>query len=224
MTNKRQITLEYEVAKFGPSGVGKVELWVTRDDGQSWQKSGGDMNVNTPLPGDAKVGTGALKQSLVVDLHEDGIYGFILTVKSGAGLGKPAPRSGDVPHMRVEVDTKAPKATLFRPEPDPTRRDTLILRWTAQDNNLGPTPFSLQWAEKKGGKWEPIGSSELPNSQGQVSSYAWQVPADIPHHVFLRLTVRDTAGNVAIAETDEPVLVDLNEPEVQSLRLGSSPR
>ena len=55
--------------------------------------------------------------------------------------------------------------------------------------------------------------------------YAWHVPAKCRIRVFLRLTVRDLAGNVSVAETDEPILVDMSEPEVTSIHLGgSSPR
>ena len=36
----------------------------------------------------------------------------------------------------------------------------------------------------------------------------------MPPKVYLRLTVRDLANNVAVAETAEPILIDLNEPEV----------
>jgi hypothetical protein len=148
------------------------------------------------------------------------VYGFYLVVRSGGGLGKPEPQSGELPQMRIEVDTKAPEAQLILPKADSTRRDVLILRWWARDNNLGPTPITLQWAERKAGSWETIGDAELQN----CGQYAWKVPTNIPDRVFLRLIVRDMAGNVAIGETAEPILVDLNEPEVTSLRLSGTPR
>jgi hypothetical protein len=51
------------------------------------------------------------------------------------------------------------------------------------------------------------------------------VPEDTPPKVYLRLSVRDTAGNVAVAQTPQPVLIDLTEPEVGNVRLRtSSPR
>ncbi len=36
----------------------------------------------------------------------------------------------------------------------------------------------------------------------------------MPPKVYLKLSVSDTAGNVAVAETSEPVLIDLVKPEV----------
>jgi hypothetical protein len=35
--------------------------------------------------------------------------------------------------------------------------------------------------------------------------------------------VRDTAGNVAEAKTNEPVLVDLSVPEVDGITVGDKP-
>jgi hypothetical protein len=41
----------------------------------------------------------------------------------------------------------------------------------------------------------------------------------IPARVYLRLKVRDSADNAAVAQTPDPILVDLHTPEVQSLKL-----
>jgi hypothetical protein len=221
MVRKRQITIDYEVTKYGPSGVKSVELYVTRDDGRSWQRSDGEENINTPPPADPHAAPASLKRSLTVDLPADGLYGFYLVVKSGAGLGKPPPQNGiDMPQMRVEVDTTFPQAELFEPRPHPTRRDSLVLGWTATDNKLGPTPVTLQWAERPDGEWRAIGGGELPNT----GEYVWQVPANIPPHVYLQLRVRDAAGNESVAQTAKPVLVDLSEPEVKPLQISVGPR
>src|SRR5262249_50873698 len=155
---------DYEVTKFGQAGVKSVELYVTRDDGRTWQRSDGEENITTPPP-DAHGLPASLKRSLTVDLPADGLYGFYLVAKSGAGLGKPPPQNGiDVPQMRVEVDTTFPQAELFEPRPHPTRRDSLVLGWTATDNKFGPTPVTLQWAERPDGEWHPIGGGELANT------------------------------------------------------------
>ncbi len=228
MVRKRQISIDYEVTKFGPSGIKSVELYVTRDDGRTWLRCDGEDNINVPIPAEPRGTTApSFKRSLTVELQADGLYGFYLVVKSGAGLGKPPPQNGiDVPQMRIEVDTTVPLAELWEPKPHPTRRDTLILMWKATDNKFGPTPIALQWAERPDGEWHPIGPGELPNAGdyvGQVpnitGSYAWQVPANIPSHVYLRLLVRDLAGNESVAQPAEPVLVDLNEPEVKPLQI-----
>jgi hypothetical protein len=221
MVRKRQITIEYKVTKFGSSGVKSVELYVTRDDGRTWQRSDGEENISATPSADAHDEPGSLKRTLTVDLPSDGLYGFYLVVKSGAGRGKPPPQNGiDVPQMRVEVDTTFPQAELFEPRPHPTRRDSLVLGWSATDNKFGPTPVTLQWAERPDGEWHTIGGGELPNS----GEYVWQVPANIPPHVYLQLRVRDLAGNESVAQTAKPVLVDLSEPEVQPLQISVGPK
>jgi len=221
MVRKRQITIDYEVTKFGASGIKSIELYVTRDDGRTWKRWEGESNINVPLPPDWRGVPLALKRSLMVELQADGLYGFYLVVKSGAGLGKPPPQNSiDPPQMRVEVDTTAPKADLFEPRPHPSRRDSLILNWTATDNKFGPTPITLQWAERPDGEWQSIGGGELQNT----GEYVWQVPANIPPHVYLRLLVRDLAGNESVAQTAQPVLVDLNEPEVKPIQISAGVR
>lgn len=195
IVNNPQVTLDYEVAKVGPSGVGRVELWMTQDDGRTWRRYAEDTDLKPPI---------------TVDLPGEGVYGFCIVVQSKAGLGKRAPLAGDPPEMRIEVDTTAPTARLYAPEPDAKRPNSLQISWTATDRNLVGNSITLQWAEKANGTWETIGA-DLPNT----GHHTWQLPQNLPYRVYLRLIARDSAGNVCIAETPEPVLVDLNEPEAR---------
>jgi hypothetical protein len=217
--NSTAVTLEYEVGKFGPSGVGSVEVYLTRDDGATWQRFAADQEVKIQPSADLSGPPASIRRPITVELPGEGVYGFYLVVRSGAGLGKPPPQNGDPPQMRIEVDTTRPVAQLYAPEPVPGRRDSLIINWTASDRNLASTPITLQWAERQAGPWETIGA-DLPNS----GRHTWKLPPNLPYRVFLRLTVRDTAGNLGIAETREPVLVDLSEPDAHfvgvSLRSG----
>jgi hypothetical protein len=216
--NTRKVTLDYE-AKLGPSGLGSVELYLTRDDGQKWERLSLDPASVSPIAGDATTTLTPVRRSLTVELPGEGRFGFFLVVKSGAGLGKPGPREGDAPQMLVEVDETAPEANLYAPEPDPKQHDSLILRWSASDPNLATKPISLEWAERPTGPWNKIGGGDLPNTPSQ---YTWKLTSDVPPKVYLRLLVRDTAGNVAKAETAQPILVDLYEPEAQFIGLSGS--
>ena len=165
------------------------------------------------------------RRSLKVDLPGEGVYGLYLVVKSGAGLGKAAPKNGDFPQLRVEVDTTAPLANLFQPKPDASQQNVLVLTWSASDRNLAPNPITLEWTEDNKGAWKSI-ARDLPNTgshplpPGTTGSYGWTLPAGIPPKVYLRLVARDKAGNFAVAETSEPVNVDLSQPEVISLSLS----
>jgi hypothetical protein len=207
VVNEPEIEVEYEVSKVGPSGLGKVEVWITRDAGANWVRFAEDP--------EASQATTAGKYKRTLMLPGEGVYGISLVVKSKAGMGKAAPRSGDIPEMLVEVDTTPPEAQLLPLMPDPQRRDTLILSWTAKDRNLGPAPITLEWAERPTGPWQPIATG-LQNT----GPFAWHLPPSLPSHVYLKLTVRDTAGNVAVAVTRDPQLVDLSEPEGRLIRVA----
>lgn len=188
-----QLSLDYEITKKGPSGVGKVQLWLTQDDGRSWKLYAEDEDLYPPI---------------TVDLPGEGTYGFSLVVQSRAGLGKRAPLPGDPPEMRVEVDLTSPRIELYRPEADPRYPNKLFISWKVTDKNLASAPITLQWAEKPNGSWSTIGA-DLSNT----GRHAWQLPPNLPERVYLRLLARDIGGNVEKAETPAPVLVDLSEPE-----------
>ncbi|GBD37309.1 hypothetical protein HRbin36_02440 [bacterium HR36] len=195
--NTTRASLQYEVSRVGPSGVGSVELWMTRDDGRTWFKAGDDPDLQPPM---------------LIEFPGEGVYGLTLVVRSRVGLGRAAPQPGEPPELRVEVDVTPPYAELYAVEADPQRRDTLVLLWSATDKNLAANPITLKWAERESGPWHVI-ASDLPNT----GRYLWKMPDNLPYMVYLRLEVRDLAGNLAIAQTPKPVLVDLQEPEVKVL-------
>lgn len=58
--------------------------------------------------------------------------------------------------------------------------------------------------------WTVIGEEQLPNT----GHYTWTIPPMTPPKVYLRLSVRDTTGNTAVAQTSQPVLIDLQAPKV----------
>jgi hypothetical protein len=217
VVNNRRVTLEYEVSKSGPSGIGSVDLYMTQDDGLNWQRVEAEHGPAVPgRPGEP------MRRTLSVLLGQDGTYGFTLIVRSKAGqTSRLEPKANEPPAMRLELDTKVPEAELYRPEPSPTQKDALVIQWKANDKNLGPRPISLEWAEQPRGEWKPIGDKQIANT----GSHTWQLPEGMPAKVYLRLTVRDKGGNVAVAETRLPVLIDLVKPvaELRGVVRASNP-
>ena len=120
----------------------------------------------------------------------------------------------------MELDTTAPKGQLFRPQPDPSQPNTLLLAWEAKDRNLADKPITLEWAEQKEGPWNPIGDGPLPNS-GQ---YRLASARTAPPRVYLRLTMRDLAGNESRAQTDKPELIDLSVPQTKIIGVAADSR
>jgi hypothetical protein len=142
-----------------------------------------------------------------------------LLVRNRAGLGKKPPTSGDAPEMRVEVDLTPPAAQLYAPQPDSRQRDAVILSWSAGDRNLMANPITLKWAEQRDGPWTVI-KTGLPNS----GSFSWKLPENFPPQVYLQLIAVDTAGNTGVAATQQPVTLDLKEPEGHLLGLANAVR
>jgi hypothetical protein len=216
--NVTSFKMAYEVEDKGASGVGKAEIWVTRDDGHTWSQWSVVDKPESPLLIDlAKTG----------NTQVEGVYGFKILLQSGAGLSREAPKSGEAPDLRIDVDVTAPTLTLFEPVPDKSQKDTLILRWQAADRNLANDPITLEWAEGPRGPWYPIAASEgigsspgLAKRLANTGAYSWKLPANFPtHKVYLKATARDTAGNVCEVTSNQPVLVDLNKPAAVKLNI-----
>lgn len=216
--NVTTFKMAYEVEDKGASGVGKAEIWVTRDDGRKWELWTTIEKPESPLLIDlAKTGNAQV----------EGIYGFKVLLHSGAGLSREAPKGGEAPDLRIDVDITAPTVSLYEPIADKTQKDTLILRWQATDRNLANDPITLEWSEGPRGPWFPVAEKEgigsspatakrLPNT----GSYAWKLQPNFPtSKVYLKATARDNAGNIAEAVTTQPILVDLNKPTAVKLNI-----
>jgi hypothetical protein len=206
LVNDSEIVVEYEVSKIGPSGLSSVEVWLTRDGGAHWSPFAKDDEADRTVSGKT------YKRTL--KLPGDGVYGLTLVVKSKAGMGRTAPRPGDLPEMLIEVDTLPPDGKLLDLVPDPQQRDTIILNWTASDRNLASKPITLEWSEQATGPWQMIAQDVE-----HTCKYVWHLPPAIPSYVYLKMTVRDSAGNQASAITRRPQLVDVTEPESRLIRV-----
>lgn len=225
IVNKRQVRIEFDISKVGPSGVGSVEVYVTHDEGATWQLSAADSKPS--LPPEAQ--SGPTRASVMLNLdHEGAVIGYCLIVKSRAGLGRQPPTPGEPPQFRLELDLSKPVVALYAPQPDRDHANTLLLYWKAWDRNPADRPIMIEWSEHPSGPWKPICEEAQPNNQpigpvqrpeqlkelGFTGNYAWHLPDQMPPKVYLRLTVRDKVGNTAIAQTPQPVLIDLSVPEV----------
>jgi hypothetical protein len=216
VVNRRQVRLEYEVTKSGSSGIGSAEVYVTLDEGLNWALAA--TEPVTLSPADA-AGVGPQRMGVMLPLTQEGIvHGFTLVVKSKAGLGRPAPQRGEPPQIRVELDATPPDASLLNVAADPNRKEALVINYKATDRNLANMPVQLEWAERRDGPWHAVSEGEMSNS----GRFLWTVPQLVPPSVYMRLTVKDKAGNVAIAQTPDPLLVDLHVPEFNVL--GIQPR
>jgi hypothetical protein len=200
--NSKRINLNYRLDDVGPSGA-VVELWYTRD-GRSWQKYSEDKSPQPPY---------------IVDVHDEGVYGFTLVVHSGVGIGDKPPQLGDPPQIWVEVDLTKPQVRLLNAAVGRgVDAGNMNITWAATDKNLARQPVTLSYAEQPDGPWTTLASA-LENT----GRYVWHMPpSGVPFKVLVRVEAVDKAGNIGTATTTEHVKVDLSRPKVSIIDVGSA--
>jgi hypothetical protein len=201
LVNSTKFEINYDLEDVGRSGVSAVGLYWTYD-GNTWNYHGDDEDRKSPFQ---------------VEVDAEGVFGFKLVARSGAGLGDDPPRPGDQPDVWVEVDITPPEVDLRPPLPGRgAAAGILEMQWQARDKNPAPKPIRLLYAEDPSGPW--VAMAEGIENSGR---YQWEIPGDpkMPYKFFVRLECRDRAGNVGRAETPTPVVVDLAKPKIKILRV-----
>jgi hypothetical protein len=189
IVNNPFVTLEYKIEEEGKSGIGKVEVWYTRDGGESWDVLCDDPDRKSPVQ---------------FKLPGEGVYGIRLVVSNSRGFGAEPPKAGDTPELVIEVDTTAPAAQLLSAKLGPTDDNACIdITWTADDKNLGSGPIDLYYSVNLGGPWTPIVKG-LRND----GKFRWYLPQAIGKQAFVRLVATDLAGNSCRSEISQPVALD----------------
>jgi hypothetical protein len=213
--NTTHLELDYEVAECGPSDIGSVDLWLTRDNGRNWERFR-EEQAGPHAAGNMTGSSGPDRRTVTVDLPCEGLYGFTIILKSQAGLCRQPPVAGEAPEIRVEVDTTAPSVWMFGPKADTRQKDAVILTWDVTDKNPTNT-VTLEWSTDPKAGWQLIAETTgSPNpvmpDHPDAKCYVWKMPPGTPPKVYLRATARDAAGNSGVAETPDAVLIDLKEP------------
>jgi hypothetical protein len=130
-------------------------------------------------------------------------------VKTGSGLEGPAPESGDLPDVWVGVDLTKPAASLVSAEQGSgDEAGEMVIAWEADDERLAARPVSLRMSESAEGPWHTIASG-LENT----GRYVWRIDQRTPKQVYLRLEVRDEAGNIRVDDSTEAVAIDRVRPQ-----------
>lgn len=196
--NSTKVGIDYNIAKSGPSGVGRIEFWITGDLGATWQRA----NVATELGNHAEI-----------ILPGEGVYGIRMVGTNGHGFGGRAPMAGDQPTATFEVDLTAPVIQSLDVNSQ-LKSGALEIRWKATDKNLAGECVDLYYATQRGGPWEVI-ATRAPNT----GLHSWPLPKNIAPQYFVRLEIRDQAGNMARTDSANPVSLDLQEPEINLVDL-----
>jgi hypothetical protein len=202
LVGSRTFSLEYDLDAVGHWGVSRVELWGTRDGGQTWRSFAQDDDNRSPL---------------VVTVDEEGVYGFRIVADSAGSAASARPQSGDAPELWVAVDLQRPVIELTAIDRGQGNlADHLILKWRAQDNNLESRPIAIFYSSRPTGPWSAVATN-----LEDTGEYAWRVERHVPARIFLRIEARDTAGNLAAFQTRQPV--DVPDEALAGKLRGAAP-
>jgi len=198
--NTRRCVLTYAVDGINPATVTRVEAYGTRDGGTNWLRLGDDPDCRSPIE---------------CVLPEDGAFGIALVVGT---TGRPTapPAAGESPDWWVEVDTTPPEVKLESAVAG-TGDDLglLILRWSVRDANLMPDAVEAAWAAGADGPWQSIAKGLRADGQ-----YRWPVPREAGARVYLKIEVKDRAGNVGRFVTPQPVTVEVPRPRARVIGIN----
>ncbi len=193
IVNSRRFQVGYTVDDVGPSGIGAVELFITQDQGRKWWKYGDDPDRRSPFD---------------VEVPQDGEYGFAIRVRSGVGLTNDPPLPGEQPSIIVAVDQTPPIVELLSAQQGQGATSNRVqVRWRIADEHLASKPVAVYYSPTRNGPWESISGWT-----DDLGGLEWPVAAGSPSQFYVRVVVRDVAGNTAKAETPQPILVDLARP------------
>lgn len=186
LSNSRKFELDYQVDHIRPTEIAELEIWITEDGGDSWALHSNDTDKQSPV---------------VIEVDEDGVYGYRIRIKTIDGLESIQPTKGDAADVWVEVDTTKPSVELTS-LPYGRDRDAgkLIVNWRATDKRLAAKSITLFYSVNLDGPWQIL-VEKLSNS-GQ---FKWPVTNRIPKKVFLRIEAIDAAGNKNVHQTAQAV-------------------
>ena len=205
MVRSKRFALNYRLEDVGPSDVTRVEVHYTRDGGRTWGKYPQDAPKDPPC---------------ILEVPDEGRYGFTLIARSGVDLSEEAPKPGDPPHVWVEVDETKPLVRILSVEVGRgPEQGNMTISWTASDKFLGSTPISISYAQTPDGPWSDS-VKDIPNN----GKFVWKMPQQgLPFQFSMRVTCTDLAGNQGLAQTTGPVKVDLNTPKARINSIDIAP-
>ena len=182
----KRFRLNYDINAIDPSGVGKVDLYITQDKGRSWTLWGQDPDNRSPFP---------------VEVRDQGMYGFRVVVHSKDGLVGVGPSSGDDADMWVRVDTQTPLVQITSvPYGRGNEAGRLVINYRASDDFLTLRPVRLSYSRAPQGPWTII-EDNLRND----GRYLWKVNRAVPDRIFLRIEAMDLAGNRGVHSLSQSV-------------------
>ena len=191
----------------------EVQLFLSRDEGRTWQFYGRQKTDRTSFP-------------FVAD--GDGAYWFAVKTLDRNRQLLP---DGNItePELKVNVDTKVPTLEV-RVESDAAGR--VICYWRAEDDNLLADSVRILYQENVEGlaktdNWVKVPVQLRPQVSGKTytDQLGWWPETSVPY-LNIRMEISDTAGNIARADRTIVVrqVTALRHNESTVVKLPDGPR
>ncbi len=207
LLNTTRANIQYRIDQVGPSGVGKVDIFLTSDQGNTWFRHMSDPQRKNPAE---------------IDLPGEGLFGVRLAITNGNGFGGTPPRPGDGPQSWIEVDMTNPFVQIRTVE-FLSQTNQIEIRWNATDKNLANDPVTIYSRTRNDGAWQAIARNHRNDGV-----YLWNIPRDGASNIFFKVEAIDSAGNIGRAETTNPFVLDLTEPRATVItvtgNVGTNPQ
>ncbi|MFQ5502832.1 MAG: tetratricopeptide repeat protein, partial [Phycisphaerae bacterium] len=162
----------------------RVDLWITRDCGETWELAPSKITLENPLHYDAP---------------SPGLYGFYLVLHN-THTATPPPTEGTKAHRWVRiVDQRLPEVQILSIRPD-KRFDLnreIHIRWRVEDDNCGDRPVAIYYRTEQTRMFKPI-ADLLP----AVGSYRWTLPEGLSGRLAIKVTATDRMDGVGQDSTD----------------------
>jgi len=189
--NSPRIGLDYTINKTGPSGVSKLDVYVTTEQNPGWKLL---ATIEDP------------RSHSEVQLPGEGVFGIRMVATNGNGFGGKVPGPNDQPTAQFEVDLTGPELKV---DIGPVIKNaTLDIHWQVKDKNLSPEPIEIFYAVQPGSPWQSV--AKVKNE----GVYHWALSHNMPAHFLIRVEAHDLAGNVTRMDCANPIPLDLTEPDV----------
>jgi len=195
LVNSPSFELDYDIEHLNGMAISKVEIWGTRDNGRNWILLGPDDDLRSPC---------------AVNVEREGMYGFAVVVTGQDGVQGRVPQPGDAPEINVGVDLSIPRVRLTTAEPPSDGRPCAMkIKWDATDDHLGKQAVTLSYAASREGPWKPLAVG-IESSGAHLCEFDPQSP----DFVYLKLEVRDDAGNVGSQITTTPIPIEKRRTQI----------
>ncbi len=180
MRYTRSSTIRIKYGVKDASGLAKVELWVTSDEGKTWAKACEDEDLKPPV---------------VFTAPSDGRYGFALVLEDAVGNRNPEPRPGQAPGLVLVVDTSPPELSFSLSGRFAGPKRAVVASWSCADPNLPACPVSLHLSSANG-------EELLAESLKAAGAFEWKPGEDCSGKFRIVARASDLARNVSKAESE----------------------